>query len=443
MHAVVVGAGMVGQNLAEALYREGHNVTIVDTSRNALERASENLDIQTYQGHGADADLLAQIGVPGAEFFMAVTDVDEINLLACLVAKELGALLTVARVTSRVYLGGRRTLYRNLMGVDIAVSPENLTAMEIGRHARAAGVVAIHTLTGGRLALREVCISEQTAPVGIPVRDLELASGTLLAMVMHDGHATVPSGDDLVQAGDDVFLLGHAKEVEETSKRLGKEVGRVARAIVVGGGSIGLLAAQSLADLRVDVRLIDKDAARCRQLADSLARGEVLHGDGTDVTLLREAGIEDIDLFVASAGQDELNLILGMLATELGAKKRVVLVKRSDFQPIVDRLGMDAAISPRMMTAEAIMRYIKRRTFTPLASVGANHAMILDTVLSSNSSVVERPLHEVELPRGTLIGAIMRGDDLLIPDGAQVMKPGDNVIVFAHAEHVSTLEKAF
>lgn len=443
MHAIVLGAGMVGQNLADALYREGYNVTLIDRSAPALERASESLDIQTIEGHGADADVLARAGVAGAEFFMAVTDVDEINLLASLVAKELGALLTVARVNERVYMGGRGSLFRNLMGVDIALSPDSLTAMEIARNARAAGVVAVENLTGGKLVLREVEVSGNRASVGRPLRELELPDGCLIPVLMRDHEAIVPSGDDLIRPGDRVFLLGLPRVMGDAVKLLGKESGTATRAIVVGGGSIGLLAAQSLADLRVDVRLVERDQERCRELSELITRGEVLHGDGTDVMVLREAGIEDIDLFVAAAGQDELNLVLGTLAGELGAKKKVVLVKRREFQPIVERLGIDVAISPRIKTAEAIMRYIRRRKFTNLALVGENKTEILDGVVTSASKVAGVPLKELDLPRETLVGAILRNDEVVIPRGDTVLEPADHVVVVAAADAVPELLKLF
>jgi len=434
---------MVGQNLTEALCEEGYDVTVIDRKAAALERAAESLDIETLEGHGADADVLTEAGVSKAELFMAVTDMDEINLLACLAAKEMGALLTVARITNRVYLGGRRALFRNLMGVDIVVSPENLTSIEIAKHARAAGVFAVENLTGGRLVLREVEVSGNKASVGVPVRDLEMDRGALITLISRNGTTIVPSGEDLVRPGDYVFVLGRSPEIGEVIKKLGREVGNVTRAIVVGGGQIGLLAAQHLQDLHVDVRLIERDAERCQELSEEISKGEVLHGDGTDVKLLREAGIESIDLFVAATGSDELNVVLGMLAGELGAGKRVCIVKRREFKRIVERLGIDAAISPRILTAEAIMKYIRRRKFTTLATVGDNQAEILDTVVTSNSGVAGHALAEIDFPRGALLGAIVRGDELIIPGGDTVIEPGDNVIIFAATETLPKLEKLF
>jgi trk system potassium uptake protein TrkA len=224
---------------------------------------------------------------------------------------------------------------------------------------------------------------------------------------------------------------------------LGREVGVVTRAIVVGGGQIGLLSTRSLADLDVDVRLIERDPARARELAEQIPKGEVLCGDGTDIMLLREAGIEGIDLFVAACGQDELNLVLAMLAAELGASRRVVIVKRRDYLTIVQRLSVDAAISPRAQTAEAILRYIRRPKFTHLATLGENQTEILDTIVSSSSAVTDQPLAELELPKGLLVGAIVRGDEVVIPDGETRLLAGDNVILFADREAAPHLETVF
>jgi len=443
LNTVVVGAGMVGQNLAEALYREGYNVTLIDSRARPLERASESLDIQTLQGHGADMEILAQAGAKQAEFFMAVTDSDEINLLACLVAKEMGSLLTVARVTSTAYLGGKRVFYRNLMGVDIVLSPENLTALEIAKQARAAGVVAVENLTGGRLQLKEVIADSGRPTVGSPLRELKLPKDTLVALLMRDGVAIVPGGDDVIRPGDAAFVIGRSKSMGDIEALVGKEVGKVSRAIVVGGGGIGLAAAQNLANLRVDVRLLERDAERCEELSEELSKGVVLNADGTDIKALREAGIEGIDLFVSASGEDEVNLAVGLLAGELGANKRVVVVKRPDFTPILERLGIDRAISPRTLTANSIMRYIRRRKFTNLATVGENRTEILDIIVSSKGAVVGRSLEDVDFPRGAIIGAIVRGDDVIIPRGGASVEPGDNVIVFAGSDSIPRLEKIF
>ena len=442
MHTIVVGAGMVGQNLAEDLTSQGYGVTIIDLHTRALERASEALDVQTVHGHGADTEVLTRAGVAGAELFMAVTDRDEINLLACLAAKELGALLTVARVANPVYLGGRRALYRNLMGVDIVVSPENLTAIEIAKHARAAGVVAIEQITGGRLGIREVEATTKQVGQGKPLHELNVP-GYLVALIMREGQAVIPRGDEIIHPGDGVFVMGPTKDLGEAAKRIGPEIGNATRAIIVGGGDIGRMAAESLLDLHVDVRLIERDRERSQELSESMSRAEVLLGDGTNVRLLREAGIETIDLFVAAAGEDELNLVMGMLAGELGAKKRVVIVKRQDFRRIVDRLGVDASISPRQMTANAIMRYIRRGRFTTLATVGDNHAEMLDTVVTGNTPAVGRSLSEIELPKGVLVGAITRGQKTIVPRGDSVFEPGDNVILLAEPDAIGDLEKIF
>jgi trk system potassium uptake protein TrkA len=237
--------------------------------------------------------------------------------------------------------------------------------------------------------------------------------------------------------------MGPTKGLGDAAKRIGPEIGNATRAIIVGGGDIGRMTAESLIDLNVDVRIIERDRDRAQMLSESMPKAEVLLGNGTNVRLLREAGIETIDLFVASAGQDELSLVLGMLAGELGAKKRVVIVKRQDFRRIVDRLGVDASISPREMTANAIMRYIRRGRFTTLATVGENHAEMLDTVVTANTPAVGRRLAEIDLPKGVLVGAITRGQETIVPDGDTVFEPGDNVILLAEPDTIGDLEKIF
>ncbi|MBD3336183.1 MAG: Trk system potassium transporter TrkA, partial [Candidatus Eisenbacteria bacterium] len=391
----------------------------------------------------AGVSALGQAGAGGSDLFVAVTNSDEINMVACLGAKELGAKRTVARVGNPVYLEGRRAFYRNLMGIDLVVSPEILTALEVAKSIKAPGMVAIEHLVEGRLQVRQVRVDPESAVAGKKIRDLELPQGLLLAAIHRGAEVLIPGGPDRVRGGDQVTVVGRKEAMPAFDKLVGGAPPRRRRVMLVGGGEVGLMVARLLEEQGVDVRLLERDHERCAELSAELRHTTVLHGDGTDLSLLRSERVEAMDFLAALADRDEVNLLTGILCKELGVPKVVVLTHRPDYAPIVERLGVDEAISPRILTAQAILRHVSRNEVMPLAPLHGGGAGIYEVKAHPRSPAAGEPVRNLTLPAGTILAALVEDDRVTIPRGTDVIQGGQTLIIFALEANVPALEKTF
>jgi trk system potassium uptake protein TrkA len=443
MRVVIVGGGEVGFHLASVLSQESHEVTVVDQRPGALERFREALDVETLEGHGGGLATLRKAGAGTAELFVAVTNDDEVNMLACLGAKELGARTCVARVGNPVYLEGTRAFYRNLLGIDLVVSPEVLAALEVTKAVKAPGALTLEKLLQGGLQARQYRVQGGSPLTKKRIRDLDLPRDLLLAAIHRDHEILIPTGSDRLRSGDDVLALGTTQSLEVLKHLAGSGGDHIRRVLLVGGGRVGVLVAQLLEQEGVQVRLIERDAERCRELSETLRRTTVLHGDGTDLNLLKTEGVDSADLFAPLSGQDEVNLLSGMLAKELGARHVVVLIHRPDYGPIIERLGVDQAISPRILTAQTILRHVTRDRALLLASLPGGSAGLYEIRTSAKAKGVGKPLRELELPPGTLVAAVLKEDEATIPRGTDPIPPGATLLLFSKNENVRAVEKTF
>ncbi|MBU1700743.1 MAG: Trk system potassium transporter TrkA [Candidatus Eisenbacteria bacterium] len=443
MKVIVVGGGEVGFHLASVLSRRSHEITVVDMKSEALVRFQEALDVETFVGHGAGVTALRKIGAGGSDLFVAVTNSDEINMLACLGAKELGARSTVARVGDPIYLEGTRAFYRNLMGIDLVVSPEILTALEITKSLKSPGMVAIEHLVEGELQVRQIRILPESPISGKKIKDLQIPVDLLITAINRDHNVIIPGGTERIRVGDEVMVVGRKDSMAEFDKTVGGSQSRRRKVVLVGGGEVGLMVAQMLEEQGCEVRLIERDEERCRELSRLLRQTTVLHGDGTDLSLLRSERVESIDFFAALSKQDEVNLLAGILCKELGVPKVVVLTHRPDYMPIVERLDIDEAISPRILTAQTIIRHVTRDQLVPLAQLHGGGAGLYEVKVHPESSAVGQPIRNLQLPAGTIVAALVEEDKVTIPRGTDTINKGQTLLVFAFEANVEALEKTF
>jgi trk system potassium uptake protein TrkA len=422
------------------LSHEGHEVSVIDRSPAAIERVNESLDCLTVVGHGASVKCLRNAETAEAGLFVAVTDADEANLLSCLAARSMGAKRTVARVSSWVYVRGARRVYRDLLNLDLIISPESLASAEITKSVKSPAVLRLESFAAGKVLVKQLKINRDCKFARKRLMDISLPEGTLVAGVLRGDDMIVPRGDDELQVGDSAYLIGKTESMERIEKIFGLEVPPTQRVVIMGGGEVGFQTAQMLRRSHLDVRIIEKDAGRCAHLSEYLNGVTVLHGDGTQLSLLREE-LSDIDLFVGVSGDDEVNILSALLAKELGATKSVVLVNKPDYAPVYERVGVDKAISERLLTANAILRFLRRGEVVSVAVLESGKAEVLEIIVGPKSRVLEKKLSEAHFPKGSLVGAIVRGEDVLVPGGDDVLKRGDSVILFVLPEVVDKVEK--
>lgn len=442
MRVVVVGMGQVGQHVVAVLEQEGHEVLAVDSSPEVLEELEEAHDVGVMLGHGASRRVLTEAGAADADLVVTVTDNDEVNLVGALLARDLGATRTIARVQAAHNSEPGWGIQRGLLGLDVAVNPRVLVAEEMARIARSHGALDVLGLVGDRVELVAVELPGDSRVLHKPLAQLQLPAQTLVAAVVRDRELFVPGGADVLLPGDRCWLIGRAGKLEPVQDLFcgGRTATRVA---VVGGGVIGNLLARSLAHSGTECLLIERDRKRAERLAADLPDTVVLHGDGTDSALLEEEHIADHDLFCAVTELDEVNLMAALMAKRLGVPRTVSLVHRPDYLDIYRTLGIDVALSPRLAASDHILRHVRRGELKALTVLEEGQADVLEFLAAEGSRVAGLALQRLNLPRGCIIGAIVKGDQVIVPRGSDVIEPGDAVVVLTTRAARSAVERLF
>lgn len=444
MNIIVIGMGEVGKHIATVLSGEEHNVKIVDSDPEVLARVSGQVDAMSMLGQGAAPSTLKQLGAERCDLLIAVTDNDEINMLACHLAKELGTRKAIARVSGQEYLGGGFGFYYNLLGIDLVLSPQILAATEIIKLIRSLDAVLVENFADNRIEMLQLPIREARPAVGVPLRDLDTPANVLVVAIQRDEEILVPSGDDSVQVNDEVFLIGRTEDIHKTETIFGsKEATPFRKVVIVGGGDIGLNVANALEGSGNEVYLVEWNKHRCTELSELLNDTVVINGDGTNLSLLQELGVQTADVFVTVSRRDEVNLMSALLAKELGVRKTIALVHRPDYTAIYEHLGVDATISPRRFAAAQILKYVRAGEVVSVSVLEGGKGEALEIVVPERAPIVGKPLKEVNIPRGAVIGAMAGPAGVVVPTGETVIEAGNTVIVFTTPSVRPEVEKIF
>lgn len=443
MKILIIGAGEVGQYLARVLSEENHQIVMVDKSRTPLDRVDDSLDIQVVQGHGASASVLERAGAFGADMVLAVTSNDEVNMLAAFFSKVQGAKNTIVRIRSGEFLSYHRHFYKRVLGFDSILVPKELCAQEINELVRSRQAVAVENFADGQIQMRQIQVTEKSAWADQRLAKIKMPRQTLITAIIRGGEIMIPGGDSEVKPEDELLIIGKTDSMDELDKfgdrrRVGPKM-----VIIVGGGELGLSVASSQEFSGIRVKLIEVDLNRAQVLSEELDEVVVVHGDGTDVELLKEVGADHANVFISACGEDEKNLMACQLAKNMGAKKTIALVKKPDYVSIYQQLGIDAAISPRLLVAQKILRYVRRGAVSSIAVIAEGKAEVIEMRAMAESKVVSSPLHKIGFPRGAIIGSVVRNGDVHIPNGAFQVKPDDSCIIFTFLENLPQVEKLF
>jgi trk system potassium uptake protein len=436
MHIVIIGMGEVGRHLAKTLSLAGHSIRAVDRDAEALELATEHADIQVLQGHGSALATLRSAGAERSDLVVAVTDSDEVNLLAAVTSKHLGARQAIARVADRAYYDDEEGGFaHNVVGVDLLLNPQVLAAMEVHRVIRSFGIIEARNLADNRVEVVDVPVTEQTRFLGRQLREIAVPKQALVAGIVRGDELLIPHGGDHVELGDHLWLLGDIDVIPKMLKMFGGEQGRRRqRIMIVGGGEIGLAVARRLERDGVQVVLIERDLARCRELAVELKDSLVLHGDGTNRALLVEEDVRSCDGLLTLTRDDEVNIMAGLLGRNLGVRRTIALVHRGDYVETAREVGLDVAISPRRSAADYILTHVRSRHVSRVVQMEGGRGEILEIKVPHRARILGRTLTYVDFPKGALIGCVVRDKRVFVPRGADEILPDDVVVVFAQPE---------
>ena len=453
MYIVVVGAGAAGFYVASLLAKERQEIAVIDQNEEAAEQVRRTLDVGVVVGNAAIPRVLWQAEVQRADLLVAVTGVDETNMITCFMAKELGAKKTIARVRNPEYssymlVGGkspyatRKVVRPKSLGVDLFVNPEIEAAREIVSILSGLYVTPMEEFADGRVQLREFK-AESAAVVGKRIDEIPFPRPCRVVMLEHSESLMVPQGDDLVHKGDRVYLMAARKDMDQLGA-IFEVPRRSPRTVVVfGGGTIGFHVAEALEKRGVQVKLIEKSAARSQEISSRLKRAVVVQGGRPDRDLLEDEGVAHSDGFVAATGDESLNILAGLVARDAGVSRNIVVVDEPEYIALAEAVGVDVAMSPLLLCGSRIAHYVLHGGAVSVALLGKEDAQAIEFVVGPNARIAKHSLADLEWPRHAIIGAVVRGDSITIPTEATVFESGDTVIVAALLNEIPSVERLF
>jgi trk system potassium uptake protein TrkA len=445
MKAIIIGAGEVGYHIADSLSREGIDTVVIDIDEERLRQLSESLDIQTVLGSGSSPEVLRRAGIAQADMVMAVTDSDETNMIACLLASvQSRTPVRIARIRNPELNCDSQLFGAGCLNINLIINPEREAVSQTLDGLEFQGASEVFRFAGGRVQMLGFPIDAGAAVVGknmIALRAMNPALKVLITGMVRDEKFIVPRGDTVIKAGDYLFAVTDAHQVREMLSFFGRATEPPRRVIIIGGGNTGESLAAGIEKKGLSVKLIERRRDRCEALATRLEKTVVLHGDGTSQELLKEENIQGTDVFIAVTNDEEANILGALLAKQLGARKVISLIRRVDYIPLVGRVGIDGVINPRQAAIRRILHFIRKGKVLSATPLRDEQAEVFEFVALETSDITERPFKEIHFPKGTIVGAIVRGERIIIPDGDSVILPGDHVVIFTPHSAISHLEK--
>ena len=437
MNIVIFGAGTVGTSIAELLCASHHNVCLVDSSKEALSLVEERLDVRTLCGYACDSIVLFQAGVLSADLVLAVTSLDEVNLVGASIAKSMGAKRSLARVFDQAYLDTSTFDYRRHFGIDQLLSLEYLTALELARAIRTPTLFAVENFARGGIEVQEFAVDPGSKGAGIPLKELKLPKNVRIGLISSEYRCIIAGANDIIEPGDHVTLFGTLEALDKVKKDYFEHrPPPKLNVIIAGGGEIGFNLARLLQKGRFNTVLMEADAERCEYLAQRLTGTTVLHADVTRQVEMQEARVGKAEIFVAATGRDEDNIVCGVEARELGCSRILSVVRRPDYANVLERLGIDVAVSPREVTSRQILGMVQGGVIIAGSGISKGDAEVWEVEIVEGAPVTKAPLKDVSLP-GCLIAAMVREDFVSVPGADDQLKAGDTAVVLVHRNSIA------
>ncbi len=433
----------MGFNIAQRLSEESHDVVLIDKDPQKIKRITEDLDVQVFLGSGTSPRLLKESGVENADMLVAATDSDEVNLIACLLARNLNQyMLKVARVRNQEYLQEKELFSQQSLGIDHIINPQSVMVDSILNLMEVPGASEVIDFVEGRVKLIGFTVKKDSPFSGRRLNSFKgIEEKLLLGAIVRENQVVIPHGSDAIQTDDLIYIVVRNNELNHVLELFDIKEEVLRRVIIIGAGQTGTALAMALDRSKVNAKIIDKDSDRCASLAEKLERVIVIKGDGADRNLLREENIGDADFLVAITGDEESNILISLLAKGLGAKRTITRVSKLSYIPLVSAIGIDTVVSPRMSAVRAILQYIRRGKIISVAPLKGERAEVIEAEALETSDIVNIPLSKVKFPKGAIVGAIVRGEQIIIPRGDSIIRPKDHLIIFALEQVVPKLEK--
>ena len=446
MNIVIVGAGEVGTHIASQLVAEQKDVVIIEKDPECAAKASNMLDCLVITGEGSNVDILKQAGAENADIFIAATSVDEVNMISCFVAgSAFNTPVKIARVRNVDYMRGG-LLKNSSIGIDYLVNPEIEAAFDIVQtvlHGASSGIFAFQ---GTNAQLRDFLVKDDSIFNGVLVKDIRsiIDQNFIIAGVLRNEMLHIPKGDFQILTGDHIYIVALGKSFNKILTRAGMTVDKLKRIVLVGGGLIGKHIAGMLIEDGKDVRIIEKDYERCKELSALYPEATVINGNISDQDVFEEENIAYTDAIITTTQSEELNILAGVYAKSKGVKRAVALIDKLNYTTLATNLGIDSCISAKLSSVDAILKFIRKGNIKNVYTIFEGQAEAIEFIVgSSNKNIIGKKIMDLKCPSGCLIIAVQRHRKTIIPTGSLVIEEGDSIITFAAHDEISRLEELF
>ena len=446
MNFIIIGAGEVGYHLASRLSQEKMDVVIIEKDEEKVKRVIDTLDVQTIHGSGSSIETLKQAGIEDADMIIAVTNSDEVNMISCLVASAQSKVpIKIARIRNPEYSQNSGILGEKHLSIDLTINPEMEMVKTISRLVEIPDATDIVEFAEGRVRITGIKVDPQSYVIGKKLKDLSkenLQHDIIVAAIFRNDKVIVPRGDDIIQENDLVYAVTDAKKIIPITNYFKEKEHKAQRVMILGGGHIGVELAQIFEKKGIKTKIIEPNEQRCSDIAEKLDKTIVLRGSGTDQGLLEEENIKDIDILIAVSEDEQTNIMVSLLAKRLGAKKVISLINHLTYTSLVTNIGVDVVVSPHLAAVSRILQFIRKGKVLSVASFYKENAEAIEIIAMETSDIVNKPLRNIKFPRGAIIGAVVRGKEIIIPTGDTIILPDDRVIIFTLTSVIPSVEKS-
>lgn len=444
MRIIIIGAGQVGLNLASRLAQEKKEVVIIDRDEKSLEWAAGRLDIQILAGSGSSPEILEKAGIREAGLLLAVTDSDEINLVACTFANMMSPKTTkLARIRNDEYLKFQE-IWTGDLGISMVINPEIEVVQTIYRIMRAPGAVEVNDFSRGMTKLMGIMVDKESILCDVELSDVKERldfEEFIVAAIVRKEKLIIPSGNDYFREGDLAYILCRDSDLEKLAVKIGVKYSPIKDVMIIGGGNIGFRLAEFLEQKSFNIKLMEKDGKICKVLSEKLDKTIVLNGDGTDQDMLNEENIAEMDLVVPLTNDDETNILSSLLAKKLGAKSSITRINKPEYAPLVRTIGLKHIVSPRLSAVNTILNRVRKGSIISAIAIRED-VDVMEAVINGEEDIVNKEIKNLKLPKDALILAVLRGSEVILPSGDTIIKSGDRVTILSSRQSIGCLEKA-
>ncbi|NMB64913.1 MAG: Trk system potassium transporter TrkA [Spirochaetes bacterium] len=443
MHTVILGAGVVGYQIAEQLIAEGKDVVILEKNPERAKFISEHLDCMVINDDGTNVSSLKRAGTKDASIFISVTNSDEVNMIACgLVASEFNVPLKIARVRNIDY-SKSKIMGKSFLGIDLIVNSEVETARQIANTIALGADSDVMFFENTDLQMRNIVVTRGSYFANKTVKDIRkgISEPFLISGIMSNNDFLIPTGDTIVREGDNIYLMATQKNFTRIFIQVGKKQEKIDRIVIIGGGRVGSLACEYLIRTGRKITVVETDYERCKFLADKFPDALILNADISDESVFHEEEIAKHDLIVTVTDNQELNMLISLYAKSMGIKRSIALVTNSSYLAIASRLDIDVTVNPKLSTVDAIMKFIRRGNIKSLHSIFHGRAEVIEFSVDEKNPLVGKPLKDMLFPKNSIILSVVRNNTNILPHGNIVIEPNDLVIIIAEKTSIPDLEQ--